>query len=76
MKTSFLCYHIKDKKHSKGASYKDLASIFERYGVVNAANLDGGTSTSMVENGKYINSPWNGVKPTFRWFPNAWIVVP
>lgn len=64
------------QKHSKGASYKDLASIFERYGVVNAANLDGGTSTSMVENGKYINSPWNGVKPTFRWFPNAWIVVP
>ena len=63
------------QKHSKGASYKDVADIMQKYGAVNAANLDGGTSTSMVENGKYINSPWNGFRPTFRWFPNAWIVV-
>lgn len=64
------------QEHSKGASYKDMAEILERYGAVNAANLDGGTSTSMVENGKYVNSPWNGYRPTFRWFPNAWIVAP
>ncbi len=63
------------QEHSKGASYKDVADIMERFGAINAANLDGGTSTSMVENGKYINSPWNGTRPTFRWFPNAWIVV-
>lgn len=63
------------QEHSKGASYKDLADIMSRYGAVNAANLDGGTSTSMVENGEYVNSPWNGQKPTFRRFPNAWIVV-
>ncbi len=63
------------QEHSKGASYKDVAVIMEKFGAVNAANLDGGTSTSMVENGKYINSPWNGSRPTFRWFPNAWIVV-
>lgn len=63
------------QQHSKGASYKDLADIMERYGAVNAANLDGGTSTSMVENGEYVNKPWNGFKPTFRWFPNAFIVV-
>lgn len=64
------------QSHSKGASYRDLAEILERYGVVNASSLDGGTSTSMVENGEYINSPWNGVRPTFRRFPNAWIVTP
>lgn len=63
------------QKHSKGVSYKDLADILQRYGAINAANLDGGTSTSMVEKGKYINSPWNGYRPTFRWLPNAWVVT-
>lgn len=63
------------QSHSQGASYKDMADIMERYGAINASNLDGGTSTSLVENGKYVNSPWNGYYPTFRWLPNAWIVT-
>ncbi len=33
---------------SKGASMKDLADIMVNYGAVNAANLDGGTSSVMV----------------------------
>ena len=60
---------------TKGASYADLAQIFEKYGVVNAANLDGGTSTSLVENGKFVNVPWNGKKETKRRLPNAWIIT-
>ena len=64
------------QEHSVGASYRDLATIMENYGAVNAANLDGGTSASMVENDKYINSPWNGYRPTFRRFPNAFVFVP
>lgn len=63
------------QEHSKGVSYRDLADIFERYGAVNASSLDGGTSTMLWENGKYINSPWNGERPTFRRLPNAWIVT-
>ena len=63
------------QKHSKGVSYRDLADIFERYGAVNASSLDGGTSTMLWENGKYVNSPWNGERPTFRRLPNAWIVT-
>ena len=59
--------------HSKGASYADVAAIMQKYGAVNAANLDGGTSTSMTVDHQYINSPWNGYQPTYRWFPNAWI---
>ena len=62
------------QEHSIGASYRDLAAIMERYGAINAANLDGGTSASMVEGNKYINSPWNGYRPTFRRFPNAFIL--
>ena len=61
--------------HSKGASYSDLADIMEKYGAYNAANLDGGTSTSMVTDNEYINIPFNGQKRTIRSLPNAWIVV-
>ena len=60
---------------SAGASFADEAAIMEKYGAINAANLDGGTSTSLTLNNKYINSPWNGKKPTFRYLPNAWIVT-
>lgn len=63
------------QEHSKGASYADMAYIMERYGAINAANLDGGTSTSMTLNHSYINSPWNGYVKTYRWLPNAWIVA-
>jgi exopolysaccharide biosynthesis protein len=62
------------QEHSKGASYADMAAIMEKYGAVQAANMDGGTSTSMTLDHNYINSPWNGYRPTWRWFPNAWIV--
>ncbi|MBQ7104393.1 MAG: phosphodiester glycosidase family protein [Bacilli bacterium] len=60
---------------SYGASYADIAKIMENYGAVNAANLDGGTSTALVENNEYVNNPWNGHKRTIRRLPNAWIVV-
>ncbi len=62
------------QEHSKGASYADMAAIMQKYGAVQAANMDGGTSTSMTLDHNYINSPWNGYRPTWRWFPNAWIV--
>ena len=42
---------------TKGASMRDLADIMERYGAINAANLDGGTSSAIVEHGKLINDP-------------------
>lgn len=62
------------QSHSKGAAYADMAAIMEKYGAINAANMDGGTSTSMTLNHEYINSPWNGYVKTYRWLPNAWIV--
>lgn len=40
-----------------GASLKDVIEILEKYGAYNAANLDGGQSTSLVINNKLINSP-------------------
>ncbi|MGN0317180.1 MAG: phosphodiester glycosidase family protein [Lachnospira sp.] len=43
--------------NSIGASYGDIIDVMLKYGAVNAANLDGGTSTVMYYNGSYINSP-------------------
>ncbi|MBR3153338.1 MAG: phosphodiester glycosidase family protein [Clostridia bacterium] len=43
--------------NKQGASMADLISIFERYGAVNAANLDGGTSSAMVVENEIINDP-------------------
>lgn len=40
-----------------GASLKDVIETLEKYGAYNAANLDGGQSTSLVINNQLINSP-------------------
>lgn len=39
---------------SLGATYDDLANMMEEYGAVNAANLDGGSSSAMIYNGEQI----------------------
>ncbi|HEX9062903.1 MAG TPA: phosphodiester glycosidase family protein, partial [Clostridia bacterium] len=44
---------------SAGASVSDLQQIMYEQGVVNAINLDGGSSTSMYFNGKMVNKPSN-----------------
>lgn len=41
----------------QGASMEQLIEIMKRYGAVNAAALDGGTSSVMVENYKILNDP-------------------
>ena len=41
---------------SFGAKYEDVIKIFQSYDAINAANLDGGNSTSMIYNGKYVNN--------------------
>ena len=46
-----------NETRSKGATMADLVQIMQRYGAVNASNLDGGTSSVMVVEGKMINDP-------------------
>lgn len=40
-----------------GADMDDLIKIMQNYGAVNAANLDGGTSSVLVVNGTIVNDP-------------------
>lgn len=42
--------------NSLGASYADVINVMLEYGAVNAANLDGGSSSLMYYKGEYINS--------------------
>ena len=59
---------------SLGATYGDLAEIFMDYGAVNACNLDGGSSTLMWYDGKYINNCASviGIRPV----PTTFLVLP
>ena len=43
-----------------GADMDDLIKIMERYGAINAANLDGGTSSVLVVDGELVNDPIDG----------------
>ena len=57
---------------SLGATYEDLISIFLEHGAVNAANLDGGSSSSMIYQGEAmnINASVIGTRP----LPTAFLV--
>lgn len=59
-----------------GATMSDLIEIFDRYGAINAANLDGGTSTSMTVKGKTINLPLYKDESDIRTIPTAFILKP
>ncbi len=62
------------KTSSLGASMADLIDVFVEYGAVNAANLDGGMSSSMFYNGEQIVDNCT-VRDTRR-IPTAFVVLP
>lgn len=58
-----------------GANFALMADIFHSYGAVNAANLDGGTSSSMALEGKVINTVCNpSIAKRGRYLATAWMV--
>ena len=59
---------------SLGANMIDLTDIMERYGAYNAANLDGGSSSELVINGKIVNTPVAGGRYGLRDMSTFWIV--
>lgn len=50
-----------------GASASDLIAVMQEYGAVNAANLDGGSSSCMYYDGKYLKS-----SVTFYYDNSSW----
>jgi exopolysaccharide biosynthesis protein len=57
---------------SLGATLVDLQNIMLRYGAYNAANLDGGSSSTLVFDNKIINNPSSTHGE--RYVPNAFII--
>lgn len=48
---------VDGENYINGASLQDMVDVLQKYGAYNAANLDGGQSTSLVVNGKLYNNP-------------------
>lgn len=65
---------VDGKNGLNGMSMQELTDIFARYKAYNAANLDGGGSSTLIINDKIYNNPagWNYTGE--RYVPNAWIV--
>jgi len=59
---------------SLGAKMSDLYNLFKEYDAVNAANLDGGSSSELIYNGKVISKLWNIFGE--RYLPTAIVVMP
>lgn len=60
-----------------GASLKDVVETLEKYGAYNAANLDGGQSTSLVINNKLVNTPnYLAAKQGGRYVVTGWGLIP
>jgi exopolysaccharide biosynthesis protein len=69
----FVCIEGR-KTTSLGATMADLIDIMIEYGAVNAYNLDGGMSSSMIYNGTEIVD--NANVRSDRAIPTAWVVLP
>lgn len=68
---------------SVGISMKDLAELFVKYKAYNAANLDGGGSSTLYgkrnitdTKSKLINTPKGYNYDGERNLPNAWVIIP
>lgn len=58
-KDGVVLFLVTEGTHSSGPNLGEMADTLKKYGAYNAANLDGGTSTSLVANNKLINNPIN-----------------
>lgn len=60
--------------YSLGIDMKEAVRILKRYGAHNAANMDGGASSSLVVNGQTYSKPCGYSATGERMVPNGWIL--
>ncbi len=60
--------------YSMGVTYNEMTKIFKRYGAYNAANLDGGSTTTLTVNKKLYNRPTSHSKTGEKKIPDAFIL--
>ncbi|MCC3376207.1 phosphodiester glycosidase family protein [Cohnella sp. REN36] len=66
----FLIANGYNENGSSGATLEEMQLLLQRYGAVDGYNLDGGGSTSLVFNGRVVNSPSDG---TLRKLPTHFL---
>lgn len=60
--------------YSIGVTFEDVANIMaDKFGCINASNMDGGNSTCMYFDGQAVNRSANQAGGT-RYLPDAWLV--
>lgn len=68
---------IDGKNYIDGASLQDVIDVLKLYGAYNAANLDGGQSSTLVVNGELENNPPAEAKRTKgRYVVTGWGLIP
>ena len=71
----FLVTDGRGKNGHLGATAADLIEIMSEYGAINAANIDGGSSSTMYYNGKYLMDSVTFYYSNSSWrLPTAFIV--
>ena len=71
----FLVTDGRGKNNHLGATARDLIEIMQEYGAVNAANIDGGSSSCMYYNGEYLRTSVTFYYTNSSWrLPTAFIV--
>ncbi len=70
----FLVIDGRGANNSEGISIADMITLLQKYKAYNAANLDGGGSSTLVINGKLINNPSGYAVKGERYLPNSWMV--
>ncbi|WP_416828173.1 phosphodiester glycosidase family protein [Ectobacillus polymachus] len=63
-------------KQHRGASMNDMVKLFKKYNCVNAFALDGGGSTTMINQGELQLKPATDTAVGMRYLPNAFVVIP
>lgn len=68
---------VDGENYINGASLQDMVDILTKYGAYNAANLDGGQSSSLVINNKLYNNPPAAAKRQGgRYVVTGWGLIP
>ena len=68
---------IDGENYINGGTLQDMIDILLKYGAYNAANLDGGTSSSLVINNKLYNRPpAAAAKTNGRYVVTGWGLIP
>jgi len=60
---------------SIGCGMVELTEIMQKYGAINAANMDGGSSSALILEGEVASNPVAGGAEGLRNIPTAWIVT-